>query len=130
MIESIIVISLLTKLSVDRVISEIFNLGFGVIPVSTGPNHLIATDDSPAAVLVLKITSPPMEINVLLTKIGQALTDNKIKYYSVVLMSANVLSWLGSNFSLKDVKEKKLKINHPYLKLIKKDSKEDPKSSA
>lgn len=124
MTESVVVISLLTKLSLDKVISEIFKLGYGVIPANE--KYLVAEDNSPAAVLALKITSPPIDPSALIVIIGTTLSSNNIKYYSVVMFRENTVSWLGSNFSLKDIK--KAKTNPPYLKLIKKPSKEEPES--
>src|SRR5271154_5521516 len=112
-------VSLLTKLSVDKLVTGLFRLGYGVAPVTSG-GYLLEGEDSPAAILGMQITAENLEHQSLRNKIKKFLNENEIGYYSIVVVNGQPgIAWAGSNISLSKAKTRMRK-DVPYLKRVRK----------
>lgn len=121
--EQYVFISLITKLYTDKIIAGFVRLGYAVAPVA-GAGYIVANNDSPVALLSLKISSI-LENAPLRDKIIEFLNQNNINYYSVLVIAGNPgMAWAGSNISIKKLNAAKAKKNVSYLKLVDKPSPE------
>lgn len=114
-------ISMLTKLYADKIVAGLVRLGYGVAPAG-GSGYLVYGDDSPAAILSMRITTDLPEQETLRDKIRAFLNESEISYYSIVVVNGQPgTAWAGSNISLNKIKQRAVvRKNVPYLKLVRK----------